>query len=96
MGICPKKEASPELGRRAFDLISSRLAQTATAMLTQGSAPAEAVYEEYARAFRHPLKAARTAFGVQSTWEILSFVVGNFLRLTRISHHLLRRERRDD
>jgi len=79
-GICPKKEASAEAGRRVLDQIVDRLAQSAVKMLEPGGAAiAEEIYRSYAAAFQNPFAAARIAFGVHSKWEIIRYVVRNVI-----------------
>jgi creatinine amidohydrolase len=83
-GICPRREADPELGRRALETIALRLADAAARMLTEGDAPAEAIYREHREAFRDPWRAGRVALGVRSKWEVLRFVVGNIIRMRHL------------
>jgi len=79
-GVCPKREASRELGEVALATIATRLATMATRLAIEGGGPAEEIYRAYRAAFRRPLTAARTALGVQSAWEIARFAVGDALR----------------
>lgn len=81
LGICPKKHADAELGRRALEAIVTGVADVASRMLDEGNCcAAEEVYEKYNDAFRKPFDAARIAFGTNSKFEIIRFVIGNFLR----------------
>jgi creatinine amidohydrolase len=83
-GVCPRREADPELGRKALETIVTRLADAATGMLAEGVAPAEAIYRAHREAFHDPWAAGRTALGVTSKWEILRFVVGNVIRMRHL------------
>ncbi|NLH48714.1 MAG: creatininase family protein [Myxococcales bacterium] len=80
MGICPKNTATADLGRQVLDTVASRLAATGTRMLTEGERPAEEIYRAHLAAFRRPLAAARRAFGVESSWEAVRFVLGSIWR----------------
>jgi len=80
-GICPKKEADPELGQRTLDTIVERLAAAARRMLQEGSpAAAEEIYGRHTAVFKDAIQAGRTAFGVESKWEIVRFTICNFFR----------------
>jgi len=84
-GICPKKHANPELGRETLKLIVDRLAATAERLLADGHADAaEEIYRAHEKAFRHPLAAGRRAFGTDSNWEIIRFVIGNIFRMRHL------------
>ena len=79
-GICPKMTATPGLGREVLDTVASRLAAAATRMLTEGDRPAEEIYRAHQAVFRRPLAAARRAFGVESSWEAVRFILGSIWR----------------
>lgn len=79
-GISPNN-ADAELGRRTLETIVERLAVAVQRMLEEGNAnAAEEVYRTYGEAFRNLFEAGRTAFGVDSKWEIARFVLRNIIR----------------
>jgi creatinine amidohydrolase/Fe(II)-dependent formamide hydrolase-like protein len=80
-GVCPRRHASADEGRRALEVIVDRLAEAASRMAKEGNADAaEAIYAAHARVFRRPIAAAKTAFGTDSAREALIHVAKSVWR----------------
>ncbi len=78
-GIYPVGNAGAEKGREVLEVIVGRLADTALAMVDSGSIAAEEIYRGYHEAFKDLFRAARTAYGVESKREIISFTIRSIL-----------------
>lgn len=81
LGICPKKNASRELGAQVLEVIIERLTRVAQRMRDEGgSGAAEEVYAAHSEAFKNLIEAGRKAYGIDSAREIVLYTIKSILR----------------